>query len=323
MILCVAPSPAVDRTARVERFAEGVVMRPSELVVLPGGKAITAARVARLLGAIVATTGYAGGLAGRWIVAALAGEGLSPRFIETVAEARTTYVLLDSRGRSLLVYEPAPPVSDGEVAQLHELLRSELLPSTDFVVIAGSFPTGSGPDAPAKLVELVHEAGRQCLVDTSGAALLAVVATRPDVIKISLEEALAAGLATATDRAAAEVATERLCDQGVRIAIVTDGPRGAIAFDGNDHWRIGVPAVVATSTVGSGDAFNAGLAVALADGRPLADALACGASAGTANAQSIGGGRFPLATFEAALAAVVVERIRRGRPARRRDREAS
>jgi 1-phosphofructokinase family hexose kinase len=313
VILSIAPSPAVDRTARVDRFTEGVVLRPTELVVLPGGKAITAARVARTLGAIVVTTGYAGGHTGRWIVEALAGEGLSPRFVESSAEARTTYVLLDGRSRSLLVYEPAPPVTDAEVAQLHELLRTELLPATDFVVIAGSFPAGSGPGAAAALVELVHAAGRECLVDTSGPALLAVAPVRPDVVKISLEEARGVGLVAPDDPAPAQTATERLSDLGVGLAVVTDGPRGAIAFDGSDHWRITVPTVAATSTVGSGNAFSAGLAVALAAGRPIPDALACGAASGTANAQSIGGGRFPLATFEAVLGAVRVERIRRGR----------
>ncbi len=317
MILCVAPSPAIDRTARVERFAEGVVLRPTDLVVLPGGKAITTARAARALGAIVATTGYAGGHAGRWIIEALAAEGLNPSFVETAAESRTTYVLLDARGRSLLVYEPAASVSDTEAAELGRLLETELLPAAEFVVIAGSFPPDGSPEAPAELVDLVHRAGRRCLVDTSGRSMLVVAAAGPDVLKISLEEAVAAGLAGPSDPAPALAAAERLASLGAKLAVVTDGSRGAAAFDGSSHWRIQVPAVAATSAVGSGDAFNGGLAVALADGRPVAEALAHGAAAGTANAQSMGGGRFSLATFETALAAVQVERVGARRPGAR------
>jgi len=314
MILFVAPSPAVDRTARIEQLADGLIVRPTELVVLPGGKALTAARVARALGSIVATTGYAGGHAGRWIVEALAAEGLSPRFVETGAEARTTYVLIDRRGRSYLIYEPAPAVTVAETAQLHELLRDELLPGADFVVVAGSFPAGSNPNSAGAIVELAHAAGRPCLVDTSGETLKAVASARPEVVKISLEEALAAGWASVADPDPARSATEHLCSAGAGLAVVTDGRRGAVAFDGADHWRIEVPAVRAASPVGSGDAFSAGLAVALAEGRPLPAALAYGAAAGTANAQSIGGGRFDLATFETVLEAVRVEPIRRARP---------
>ena len=314
MILCIAPSPAIDRTARVERFAEGVVLRPTELVVLPGGKAITTARAAQALGAIVATTGYAGGHAGRWIVEALAAEGLNPSFVETSAESRTTYVLVDARGKSLLVYEPAPPVTEAEAAELGRLLETELFPAAEFVVIAGSFPPDGPPGAASQLVEWAHQSGRRCLVDTSGRSMLAVAAAGPDVLKISLEEAIGAGLASSSDPAPAQAATERLSSLGVGLAVVTDGSRGADAFDGSSHWRIQVPAVAATSAVGSGDAFNGGLAVALADGRPLAEALAHGAAAGTANAQSLGGGRFSVATFETVLAAVQVEQVRARRP---------
>ena len=313
MILCIAPSPAIDRTARVDRFIDGAVLRPRELVVLPGGKAITAARVARSLGAIVATTGFAGGHAGRWIVDALAAEGLNPRFVETAAEARTTYVLLDGKGHSYLLYEPAVAVTAAESEQLDELLRAELLPAADFVVLAGSFPAGSPADAPTALVRLVHEAGLACLVDTSGPALLAVAAARPAAIKISLEEAVAVGLATAADPNAARAAAERLVELGAGLAVVTDGPRGALAFDGADHWQVRVPVVTGASPVGSGDAFSAGLAVGLADGRPVADALATGAAAGTANARSLGGGRFEPEAFDAVLAEVRVEQLRRGR----------
>ncbi len=310
MILCIAPSPAIDRTARVEHFAEGTVLRPLELIVLPGGKAITAARVAHALGAIVATTGYAGGHGGRWIVEALAGEGLNPRFVETALEARTTSVLLDRRGRSLLLYEPTSPVSPAEVEALEVLLQSELLPAADFVVLAGSFPTGSGPDAPGVLVRLARSAGRPCLVDTSGPALLSAAAAQPDVIKISLEEALGAELASRSDGRPAEVAAVRLVEIGAGLAVVTDGPRGAVACAASGLWRISVPPVAASSAVGSGDAFSAGLAVALAEGRAVEEALAAGAAAGTANALSIGGGRLAIATYQEVLGKVTVERIR-------------
>src|SRR5476649_576692 len=102
MILCVTPSPAVDRTARVERFTPDRVLRPTDLTVLPGGKGVNVARVAQALGALVATTGYAGGHAGRWLVEALAEQGLNARFVETQPETRTTYVLIDGAQHSLL-----------------------------------------------------------------------------------------------------------------------------------------------------------------------------------------------------------------------------
>ncbi len=75
-LLCITPAPAIDRTAHVERIERDRVLRPLELVALPGGKGVNAARAAVRLGGRVITTGIAGGHAGRWIVEALAAEGL-------------------------------------------------------------------------------------------------------------------------------------------------------------------------------------------------------------------------------------------------------
>lgn len=316
MILCVTPSPAVDRTARVERFTPDRVLRPAGLVVLPGGKGVNVARVAHALGALVATTGYAGGHAGRWLVEALSGEGLNPRFVETVPETRTTYVLIDGAHHALLLYEPSAPVVETEVAELLELLRVELLPSAELVVIAGSFPPAADPAAAAALVTLCREARRPCLVDTTGKDLAAALAARPDTVKISLEEAEASGIVPRGGRATAREAAAELCRRGATRAVVTDGPRGAAACEPGGSWDVSVPQVRAVSAVGSGDAFSAGLAVGLASGRSFADALVMGAAAGTANAQSLGAGQFRLEDYETALAAVRVTRapITSGRP---------
>lgn len=315
MILCVTPSPAVDRTARVERFTPDRVLRPADLSVLPGGKGVNVARVANALGALVATTGYAGGHAGRWLVEALAAEGLNPRFVETALETRTTYVLIDGARHSLLLYEPAAPVTEADVANLMDLLRDELLPAAEFVVIAGSFPPPRDPEVAAALVGLCRQAGRPCLVDTTGTDLMAALGARPDTIKISLEEAEASGIVVRGGRASAREAAAELCRRGASRAIVTDGPRGAAACDATGIWEVGVPQVRALSPVGSGDAFSAGLAVGLAGGRSFAESLAMGAAAGTANTQSIGAGQFHLRDYEAALASVRVRRA--GSPTRR------
>jgi tagatose 6-phosphate kinase len=121
-ILCVTPSPAIDRTARVPALVLGEPLRPTEVVALAGGKGVNAARAARRMGARVITTGIAGGHAGRWLIDELVGEGLEPRFAQAAAETRTTYVTVDARGRSLLVYEPAVHVSREEFERFIALL---------------------------------------------------------------------------------------------------------------------------------------------------------------------------------------------------------
>jgi tagatose 6-phosphate kinase len=284
-LLAVTLNPAIDRTARVSRLELGVVLRPTTVAALAGGKGVNAARAARRLGAQVTTTGFAGGHAGRWLVASLREEGLDPRFVEVAPETRTTYVTVDEAGRSMLVYEPAAPLAPTDLVALLALLRGELLGAADRVVASGSVPPGLGDDAYVLVVRACHDAGRPCLVDVGGAVLRSALAARPDVVKISRDEAVDAGFEPIALAAARSIAAA-----GAGLAVVTDGRRGAAAATATDAWQVTVPGIRAVNAVGSGDAFDAGLSVALAGGGSIEEALAMGAAAGTANAETSTGG---------------------------------
>ena len=65
----------------------------------------------------------------------------------------------------------------------------------------------------------------------------------------------------------------RLLERGCGAALLTLGERGCLCVtaDGSEHVP-GFAVSQVVDTTGAGDAFNAGLAVALAEGRPLAEA---------------------------------------------------
>jgi tagatose 6-phosphate kinase len=287
-LLCITPSPAIDRTAHVERIVHGDVLRPLDLVALPGGKGVNAARAAARLGGSVMTTGIAGGHAGRWIVEALASEGLDPHFSTAAAESRTTYVTVDRAGASVIVYERPSPVSDAEFAAFLRLLEEELLPRCARAIVAGSIPSGVGTGGYAAIVEACHRARRPVLVDASGAGLLATLDTRPDIVKIGRVEAVEAGLVGPEDSALRAAIV--LVARGAGLAIVTDGHREVVAADVERAWRAAVPPVEVINPVGSGDAFNAGVSLALLEGAPIEAAVARGVAAGTANVLALAAG---------------------------------
>jgi tagatose 6-phosphate kinase len=287
-LLCITPSPAIDRTAHVGRIVHGEILRPIELVALPGGKGVNAARAAARLGGRVVTTGIAGGHAGRWIVDALAAEGLDPHWATAEAEARTTYVTVDHTGASVIVYERPSPASDEEFAAFLRLLKDELLPSSGGAVVAGSVPAGIEAYGHAAIVEACRRAGCPLLVDASGQGLLVALGAGPDVVKVGREEVLQAGIiepqATSTEAATA------LVDRGAVLAIVTDGRQPVVAADAGHIWRVDVPRVEAVNAVGSGDSFNAAFSLALLAGATLETALGRGVAAGSANALALGAG---------------------------------
>jgi tagatose 6-phosphate kinase len=304
VLVCLGPNPAVDRTALVEALEPNEILRPIEVVVLPGGKALCAARAARALGVPVGVGLIVGGHAGRWLVEASEREGLGPLAVESGVETRTTYVVVDRRARQIAVYEPSAAVSPAVFETFLGLVASRLLPKATWVIAAGSLPTGIAPDGYAAIVEECRRAGRPCLVDTSGDALRAAVAARPTVVKVSLPEAQAAGFGGLARDAAGAIAAA-----GAEVAVVTDGARGAVATDGRRLWRVVPPRIRALCAVGSGDAFAAGFVVALSRGKAVDEALAHGAAAGAANALTLGAGRLSLADHEAQLGRVRVTEL--------------
>ncbi len=306
--MCITPAPAIDRTAHVARIEHGEVLRPLELVALPGGKGVNAARAAVRLGGQVITTGIAGGHAGRWIVEALASEGLSPLWSTATAESRTTYVTVAASGDSVLVYEPPGPANEKEFETFVRLLEEELLPRSARAIVAGSIPAGIDARGHAAIVDVCRRAGVPLLVDASGSGLLAALGARPDVVKIGRIEAIEAGLLQG-DATAVEAAIT-LVDRGARLAVVTDGSREVAAADATDVWSASVPPINVVNAVGSGDSFNAAFSLALMAGASMEAALTSGVAAGSANALTLGAG-MPDATVARALEAQVKVTTRR------------
>lgn len=78
-------------------------------------------------------------------------------------------------------------------------------------------------------------------------------------------------------------AAESLAQLGGLWAIVTDGPRGCWASDGGPAMHFPAPSVKVVSAIGSGDAFAAGMAVALGDNLVLEAGCHLGTALGAAN----------------------------------------
>jgi ribokinase len=83
-----------------------------------------------------------------------------------------------------------------------------------------------------------------------------------------------------TDIDSAMHAAEKIRDQGVKVVLVTLGGRGCVLV--GDSQRLHVPAfpVEVVDTTAAGDAFVGGLAVALAEGRSLLEAVRFSSGAG-------------------------------------------
>ncbi|GJM42217.1 MAG: ribokinase [Ardenticatenaceae bacterium] len=102
-----------------------------------------------------------------------------------------------------------------------------------------------------------------------------------------LETEMLVGFRPTTVEEAARAASI-LCERGVETAVIKLGAQGVYYQSSNGSGFVEPFAVETIDTVAAGDAFNGGLAVALAEERPLAEAIRWGAAAGALATTKVG-----------------------------------
>ena len=294
MIVTVTLNAGIDKTFTVENFAversDHRVYKPSRARTIAGGKGINVARVLRNLGRDVLATGFVGGFNGDFIVSNLDGEGIKHDFARTRCESRVVITIVDpATGMTTDVNELGGVVQSDEIEAFKSIIRG-LVRDASWLVISGRAPVGVPPDLAAWLIETAKASGARSVLDSSGDIFRSGVAAAPYLVKPNAAELSAyAGSELKTTEAILEAA-RRLVSQGVKLAVVSMGERGAIATDGDHAYHAKPPRIDLVSPVGSGDALVAAFVHELTRTESIPEALGYGVAAGTASATQCGAG---------------------------------
>jgi 1-phosphofructokinase family hexose kinase len=282
-----ALNPAIDKVAAVDRLEPGRIHRPELLSAVPGGKALNAVRAARAFGVVAEAVVVVAGHAGSWIVEELETRGIGGWYVHAEGETRTCLSVLDrSTGTLTEFYEAGLTLSDERQAAVEDTLREALGDGaeTAVVLLAGSMPPGTPPDANRRLAEAASGLGARVVIDIGGVSLNVALTTRPWLVRINAAEAaVTTGLPT-TDRHEVLAAARRLLQDGAQQALITMGIDGAVLLTRGGAWSVGRAPESGPYSVGSGDALTGGFVAALFRGEDLPTALRYGAATATANA---------------------------------------
>lgn len=294
MILCVAGNPAVDKLFEVDRLVVGGIHRPEGFVQLPGGKGIHIAQVTRALGAEPLLVTVLGGHAGRWVAEQLEAEGVRGRFAWAGSETRACLSVADRETKRLTEFYESGELLDAEVWRVLEGVVIEELPRASWLAIAGSLPPGAPEDGYARVLRAAHEAGVATALDSRGAALAGALGEQPRLVKINgveAEELLGVPIENLDQAQVAAGEVRRRAGGSGHAAIVTMSEAGVVMADPDGAIYRGSLTARGAYPVGSGDAFLAGLLVALERGDDWPGAAAVGLGAAAANAETPGAGR--------------------------------
>ncbi len=131
-------------------------------------------------------------------------------------------------------------------------------------------------DAAHRALEIAREAGVRTILNPAPAAALPdEMLQLCDLVTPNESEAALLTGREVTGPESAAAAAGHLVGRGVGAAIVTLGAAGALYRDARETRHVaGISAGPVVETTGAGDAFNGGLATALAEGRDIGRALA-------------------------------------------------
>ena len=308
MIICLGQTPTVQRTMVFGHVTLDSVNRATEVVEYASGKSINCARVIHTLGHPVLCLGLVGGARGSFIEQDLDSIGVAHRFTSAVAATRLCTTVVDHAARNATeLVQEAPPATPAEVMALLAELGT-VIADAELLVLSGTLAPGSPHDFYGQCVRLAAGAGLRTIVDAAGPALLAAAEAGASVLKPNRDElARTLGVSTATDQDLA-AAIDQLHQRGAKWVVLTDGPRGTLAASVEGRYRISTVPVQAVNAIGSGDAFAAGLAVALARGESLPEAAAYASAAGSANALTLRAGQVSAQQVQLLRKRVTVER---------------
>ena len=267
----VVGSANVDFTVTVDRLPrEGETVSGGRLHVGHGGKGANQTVAARRLGAEVRFIGCVGAdTFGDEIVARLASQGVAIDGLSRTAEAATgtALIIVDAEGRNQIAVAPgANRVLTPEMAQQREadfewadVLLIQL--ETAMATVTWALRTARR----YRVLTILNPAPAQPLPDE--------IYPLVDYLTPNAGEAALLSGQPVDSPETARAAAQRLLERGMGTVVVTLGEAGALASDGSSALHFPACPVQAVDTTGAGDAFNAGLAVGLAAGGTMEQAI--------------------------------------------------
>lgn len=200
----------------------------------------------------------------------LRNEGVNADFILRTETTHTgvAFIIVDETGENMIVVAPG---ANTQLTPEDVEATREAIVTADMLLVQLESPVETVEHA----VRIAHEAGVRVLLNPApGQPLDPQLLTMVDVLTPNETEAEIITGHSVGSLEETRAAAQQLRDMGIEVVVITLGAQGALLVteDGAEH--IAGHSVDVVDTTGAGDAFNGALAVALAEGRALSDAVA-------------------------------------------------
>lgn len=278
MSILVFGSINMDLTTYVPHLpAPGETLLGHSFMTVPGGKGANQAVAAARIGAPVKLVGRIGDDGfGREIALALRSEGVdtSHMDIDTQHPTGLAVISVDDAAENTIIVIPG---ANGALDRTDVQRCIRLLDKAKVLLIQLETPI----EVSMAVAAAAKERGVTVILDPAPASNIPMkFYPLIDYLTPNETETRAlTGIWPSTTEEAEHAAAD-LLKRGAKTVVIKMGSRGLYYSDGKNAEPVKPYPVVAVDTVAAGDAFNGGLAVALSEGRALAEAVRWGAAAG-------------------------------------------
>jgi ribokinase len=243
---------------------------------VPGGKGANQAVACARLGAYTRMVGRVGDdVFGATLIDSLRGYGVDATGVAvSPGPSGLAIINVDDRAENNIVIIAGANglVGAQDLARLEALLRQ-----VSVLMLQLEIPM----EAVVRAAKLARAQGVRVVVDPAPAKdIPAELYALADVLTPNETEATALAGSAVTGPETAERAARQLLERGARQVIIKLGGQGAYAHDGRQGFLAPAFPVKAVDSVAAGDAFNGGVAVALAEGHAFEVAVRWGMAAG-------------------------------------------
>jgi len=269
--IVVVGSSNTDMVVKADRIpVPGETVTGGQFVMAAGGKGANQAVAAARLGAQVTFVAKLGqDMFGDQAIENYAKEGIVTNLILRDPESHTgvALIMVDEEGENLI----AVASGANHALRPEDIERAaDRIREADVVMLQLETPM----ETVEFTAQVAADAGVPVILDPAPAAPLSEALLRR-VTYLTPNESEAERLTgvPVRDEASARAAAEKLLAAGARHVIVTLGPKGALVAGPGQATMVPGYAVKARDSTAAGDAFNGGLASALANGMPLEEAV--------------------------------------------------
>lgn len=272
MKIAVIGSSNTDMVIKTAQFpSPGQTVLGGTFLMNPGGKGANQAVAAARLGGEVAFIAQLGNdIFGQQALAQFGEEGIRTDFVFTDPHQPSGVALItvDAHGENTIVVAPGAnsTLSPGHISRAADTIRNSAV-----CLLQLEIPVETVLEA----AKIAASASQKVILNPAPAAELPAE-LYPLLFLITPNETEAELLTGIRIEGieGAKQAAKALLAKGVKQVIITLGAEGALLANATGEWPIPSQRVEAVDTTAAGDVFNGALAVGIAEGKPLSEAVA-------------------------------------------------